>query len=110
MADSRRIDPRRLLGLVAVITSIVVYASVPDWTSMPSPPNLVVDPNSVPPEVLAALPNLGPARVRAIEIARAKAPFRSAEDLDRKVKGIGPATIAELKPFLRFDSSSSPLP
>jgi competence protein ComEA len=65
---------------------------------------LVVDPNTAPPAVLASLPKLGPALVERIVAARAEAPFQSLEDLDDRVKGIGPATIAALRPHLRFES------
>jgi competence protein ComEA len=66
-------------------------------------PPLVVDPNTAPPEVLLALPRLGPALVRKLVAERAKAPFRSLDDLHRRVRGIGPATIAALRPHLRLE-------
>ncbi|MEO6811742.1 MAG: helix-hairpin-helix domain-containing protein [Isosphaeraceae bacterium] len=62
---------------------------------------LVVDPNTAPPEVLAALPRLGPTLVGRIEEARSIAPFASLDDLDDRVQGIGPATIPILRPHLR---------
>jgi len=65
-------------------------------------PSLVVDPNTAPSAVLAALPRLGPATVGRIVEARRQAPFRSLEDLDRRVPRIGPATVEALRPFLRF--------
>jgi DNA uptake protein ComE-like DNA-binding protein len=33
---------------------------------------------------------------------RSKRPFESLQDLDRRVVGIGPATIRALTPFLQF--------
>lgn len=66
------------------------------------PPRLVVDPNTAPAAVLAALPSLGPKRVGAIVAAREAAPFRSLDDLDRRVKGIGPATLAAIRPHLEI--------
>lgn len=65
-------------------------------------PDLVVDPNTVPGPVLEALPGLGPALAGRIVAARAERPFGSLADLDRRVKGIGPAKAAALRPFLRF--------
>lgn len=65
-------------------------------------PELVVDPNTAPPAVLGALPRLGPALVARIVAAREEAPFRSLDDFDDRVRGIGPATIAALRPHLRF--------
>jgi len=68
----------------------------------PGLPVLIVDPNTAPPGVLLALPRLGPALVGRIVEARRRAPFRSAADLDARVRGIGPATIAGLRPHLSF--------
>jgi competence protein ComEA len=67
------------------------------------PPSLVVDPNRAPAAVLEALPGIGPGRRAALIAERRRAPFRSLDDLDRRVKRIGPATIAALKPFLRIE-------
>lgn len=102
---------RRLLGAVALVSAAAMLASSP-LGSGPSPepsPTLRIDPNSAPRGVLAALPNIGPARLEAIEDARRVAPLRSVEDLDRRVKGIGPAISAELAPHLRFDPPPTPL-
>ena len=52
--------------------------------------------------VLEALPGLGPALAGRIDEARANRPFRSLDDFDRRVKGIGPSKAAALRPFLRF--------
>jgi competence protein ComEA len=68
----------------------------------PAFPSLVVELNTAPPEVLSALPRLGPARANAILEARKQAPFRSFEDFDRRVRGIGPATVAAIKPYARI--------
>ncbi len=48
---------------------------------------------------LQALPGVGPALARRIVAAREEAPFRSVEDL-LKVRGIGPATLARLRPLV----------
>lgn len=61
---------------------------------------LVVDPNTAPRGVLGALPKMGPAIVGRIVAARDEAPFRSLDDLDARVRWIGPATIAALRPHL----------
>lgn len=68
-------------------------------------PVLVVDPNVAPQEVLSALPRLGPARAKAILEARQESPFVSAEDFDRRVRGVGPATMTEIRPYLRFENT-----
>jgi competence protein ComEA len=74
-----------------------------DRPAIPPAPELVVDANSAPAPVLMALPGLGPALTGRIIAARAVAPFRSLDDIDRRVKGIGPVKAAALRPFLRFD-------
>lgn len=96
------LSARVLLSLVAIVGSLrlLVIASVRDGPAELMPP-LVVDVNTAPPEVLHALPRLGPVLVRRIVAAREDAPFRSLDDLDTRVRGIGPATIAALRPFLR---------
>lgn len=48
---------------------------------------------------LQALPGVGPALARRIVEARAESPFRSVDDL-LKVRGIGPATLARLRPLV----------
>jgi DNA uptake protein ComE-like DNA-binding protein len=58
-----------------------------------------LDPNREPPEVLALLPGIGPARARAIAAAR---PLCSLADLDA-VSGIGPVTLRWLAASLAFD-------
>lgn len=66
-------------------------------------PPLVVDPNTAPAPVLMALPRLGPSLVGRIIAARTQAPFHSLDDLEARVRGLGPATIKALRPHLRID-------
>ncbi|WP_026332194.1 ComEA family DNA-binding protein [Deinococcus apachensis] len=54
--------------------------------------------NSATPEQLEALPKVGPALAARIVQGR---PYRSLADLDR-VKGIGPSTLAALRPLVTF--------
>ncbi len=66
---------------------------------------LRLNPNTAPPEALALLPGIGPARARAIAEYRAQhasGAFRSADDLQR-VRGIGPKTATGVAGFLTFD-------
>lgn len=73
-----------------------------------------VNPNDAPASSLARLPGIGPARARAIVAHRNRVhertgpqpAFRNAGDL-QQVKGIGPATVNNLRPWLQFDG---PLP
>ena len=97
-----------------LILSAMILASALAWASRVEPsgevelPSLVVDPNTAPTPVLMALPTIGPAMAGLIVEAREVSPFRSIEDFDRRVKGIGPARVAALRPFLRFDSPNPP--
>lgn len=65
-------------------------------------PRLVVNLNDAPAAVLQTLPKVGPARVGAILQARRVRPFRSLDDFDERVRGIGPATRNALEPFVRI--------
>jgi competence protein ComEA len=91
---------------VLLILSIAIGGSALAWASSGEPgsevalPALSVDANSAPAPVLGALPGLGPVLSGRIVEAR---PFRSLDDFDRRVYGIGPAKVAGLRPFLRFD-------
>jgi competence protein ComEA len=71
-------------------------------------PDLVVDPNTAPAEVLSALPKVGPVLLRHLIAARQERPFESLDDMDRRVRGIGPATLAALRPHLRIGPSRAP--
>jgi DNA uptake protein ComE-like DNA-binding protein len=95
---------RGLLILLAAAGAIGMLATsrTADGPHVPVP-QLVVDPNTAPPEVLIALPRLGPVLVRAIIEAREEAPFQSLEDLDARVKRVGPATVAAIRPYLRIE-------
>jgi hypothetical protein len=70
-------------------------------------PQLIVDPNTVPPEVLGALPRMGPAMLRRVVAARDAEPFRSIDDLGTRVRGVGPATLSSLQPFLHFEATET---
>ena len=62
-------------------------------------PALRLDPNTVPPEVLTALPRIGPALVDRWVEAREERPFRSLDDVRGRVRGLGPATFERIAPF-----------
>jgi competence protein ComEA len=71
-------------------------------------PNLVLDPNRAPVEVLEALPAVGPAMASRWAAARNLRPFASLEDARRRVRGLGPATLARLAPHVRFEPQQLP--
>lgn len=72
---------------------------------------VALDINTATVEELASLPGVGPVLARRIVEYRSRyGPLRRPEDL-LKIKGIGPARLARLKPYLEFgpvSSSSSP--
>lgn len=69
-----------------------------------------VNPNEAPVASLMRLPQVGAARARAIVTHRERAgsqagrppAFRTADDL-QQIKGIGPAIVEDLRPWLQFD-------
>lgn len=63
-----------------------------------------IDPNRADEAALRSLPGVGPVLAGRIVAARREAPFRSPEDLLR-VSGIGPATLAKLRPHLVWPAS-----
>ena len=95
---------RVLLSLLAVPLTLALFLSLPSARrTRPSAVDLVVDPNTVPTEVLGALPRIGPVLAGRIAEERLRGPFRSLDDLDARVRGIGPATIEALRPHLRIE-------
>ena len=52
--------------------------------------------------MLGALPHVGPSLVKKLVEQREVRPFASIEDLRRRVRGLGPATMARLAPHLRI--------
>ena len=69
-------------------------------------PDLLLDPNTAPPGVLETLPHVGRTLVRQLVAARAVRPFASLEDAGSRVRGLGPATLAQIAPYLRFEPSA----
>lgn len=97
---------------ICLILLAAFAAQVPDRAVQP--PQLSVgeriNPNEAPVASLARLPGIGAARARAIVAFRdglrtqgKQGPaFHCAEDLC-EVRGIGPATLEGIRPWLRFD-------
>jgi competence protein ComEA len=91
------------LGAAAAL-GLIAGSNGPNGSPAPAPV-LVIDPNTAPPAVLGALPRLGPALVGRLVAARQVTPFRSLDDLDTRVQGIGPATLTALRPYLHIERS-----
>jgi hypothetical protein len=62
-------------------------------------PGLRLDPNTVPPQVLTALPHIGSALADRWVKEREERPFRSLEDARERVRGLGAATIEQIAPY-----------
>ncbi len=109
-----------LIGLLAIMLAILAAGWWRNPTTIPADFEgdgaLVtdsagrIDPNVASASELAALPTIGPGRAAAIieyrrawRASRGDSPaFSSADDL-ANVKGIGPATVEQLRPWLVFD-------
>lgn len=116
--------PSQRRGLLVLLTAFLVVLTIQfarnrQFVSDPQPTegsraaelDARIDPNTADWQTLAAIPSLGEKRAKAIvsyrEQSHASAPrsliFRTPEDL-LQVRGIGAATVENLKPFLSFPS------
>lgn len=96
-----------LLATLAALLGLCLVALASSSRGVPPPlPALILDINTAPPQVLSVLPGLGPTLLGRIVAARGERPFRSLDDLDRRVKGVGPKTVAAWTPFLRVELST----
>jgi competence protein ComEA len=81
--------------------------SIPSTPSIPSPP---LDLDTAPAESLERLPRIGPALARRIIADRdSLGPFGSLEGFQR-VKGVGPAMVRTLAPYVTFSGTPRPSP
>lgn len=109
-----------LLVLFIIAYLLILYLIHPSRISNPQPSEAPraselldqLDPNTATAADLSALPNLGPAMARKIVEDREhfqkdhpnQLAYEKIEDLQR-IKGIGPATLENLRPYLRFPTS-----
>jgi competence protein ComEA len=101
---SHVLRPLRALAL-ALVAALVAAASAPAADT----PRLVgvVNVNTATVEELQLLPGIGETRARAIVAAREqRGGFKSVDDLVA-VKGIGEASLARLRPFLRVEGKTT---
>jgi competence protein ComEA len=101
---------RGVLGALAAVCAVgLMMASGAVGPSRQSAgfvaPELRLDPNTAPSQVLGALPNVGPALVRQLIAARQQRPLDSLEDAGRRVRGLGPATLVKIAPHLRLKAA-----
>lgn len=103
--QDREYSVRTRLWVVFAIPFVLVLFGLSSWEGGPAVsgrPQFRLDPSTAEPALLEVLPGLGPAKVGAIEAERQKASFASLDDLQRRVKGIGPVSAGRLRPYLRF--------
>src|SRR5438046_1011919 len=85
---------RVLLTALAIIAVTGLWAASRDVPSATEPmaagPELVLDANTAPAQVLAALPHFGPTLANRLVEARSEGPFRSLEEVKERVRGLGP--------------------
>lgn len=98
---------RRFFGRLALVLGLILaalgYLAENGETPRSDPlMPIKLDANSAEAAELEALPGIGPVLAGRIAEARALGPFRSMEDLDLRVRGIGPAIRARIEPFLSF--------
>ncbi len=101
------VHTRLLLALFTLIAGIALRVAAHSAgcdvrTASRVVPVLVIDPNTAPASVLEALPHVGPSLVQRLIEQREIRPFGSTEDLRRRVRGLGPVTLARLAPHLRI--------
>jgi competence protein ComEA len=110
--EGTRAGPERAwltVGVAVLALGLLVASRSAAPTDQPAPmPDLVVDPNTAPPEVLGALPKVGPVLLRHLLAARAERPFHSLDDMDHRVRRVGPATLTALRPHLRIEPIPTP--
>jgi hypothetical protein len=101
-ARARRILAATIIGLALGLAC--VSDSVPGSSGAPivAAPELLIDLNTAPAPVLETLPHVGPTLVRQLIAARETSPLASLEEAASRVRGLGPSTVAQLRPYLRF--------
>jgi competence protein ComEA len=88
--------PARARRVGAILAAMLVAGALAAVTQARA---AAVDVNSASAAELEALPGIGAAKAAAIVEERQLRPFASVEDLER-VRGIGPALVAELRPHI----------
>jgi DNA uptake protein ComE-like DNA-binding protein len=97
-------DARAVLAALAAVLAVglVILAWMPGEGRVATSPELLLDPNTAPPEVLTVLPRMGPALLARFIKARQERAFDSLDDIDHRVRGVGPRTIDNWQPYLRI--------
>ena len=97
--QSARQGTQKWFWVLIVLAVVVVLGIV---VMRGDPAKKILNPNTATAEELATLPEVGPAMAKAIIAKRDEKPFTKPEDM-LDVKGIGPKTLAKMKPRLKFE-------
>jgi competence protein ComEA len=93
------VRPRASPALVAALAAAATSTVPADGGATGKAVDGVVNLNTAPPEVLALLPGVGPAKVGSILAYRRRRPFRTVDELVR-IRGIGRKQVRALRPHL----------
>ncbi len=117
-ASSIRVRPwspavRALVAVVVLALAAGLRVTAHAWQRGPQRSTrlaivLKVDPNTVPAHVLEALPHVGPALSGRMIAERDMRAFDSLAELRRRVRGLGPATMARLSRHLVIRDGARP--
>ncbi len=97
----------RVLAVATALSLLAAAGRVPPSLGLGvGLPEMGLDPARDPAIAFDAVPGIGPATAAAIVAEAARAPFRTAGDLQR-VRGVGRRTAAALAPHLRLPAAPS---
>jgi hypothetical protein len=103
------VGARGLLAAAVIMAAVglaIASQSVPESDEgIVKAPDLLLDLNTVPPRVLETLPHVGQTLVRQVVAARERRPLVSLDDAGSRVRGLGPVTLAQIAPYLRFEAT-----
>jgi competence protein ComEA len=107
-ADNPVVPARRLVSVAptVVMAVLVVAFGSPGAAAAGKAVDGVVNLNTAPPEMLSALPGIGPAKAVGIVAYRSRHPFRTVDELVR-VKGIGRRMVQAMRAHLAVAGPST---